>query len=102
MGLQTTPEMDKHGTVIAGPYHPAFRFLVESSSFFDRAASLLSEGDFREKSVVFSVCPKEQSAFRGLKNENMRTLQNRFGLSGIRVVPDAAQPAGTLHVYCDQ
>jgi histone acetyltransferase (RNA polymerase elongator complex component) len=102
IGLQTTPEMEKRGTVIAGPYHPAFRFLVEASIFFDRAASLLSEGAFQEKSVVFFVCPKEQSAFRGLKNENMRTLQNRFGLSGIRVVPDAAQPAGTLHVHCDQ
>jgi histone acetyltransferase (RNA polymerase elongator complex component) len=102
IGLQTTPEMEKHGTVIAGPYHPAFRFLVESSIFFDRAASLLSRGDFQEKAVVFSVCPKEQSAFRGLKNENVRTLQNRFGLSGIRVFPDAAQPAGTLHVRCGE
>ena len=98
IGLQTTPEMEKRGTVIAGPYHPAFRLLVESSIFFDRAASLLSQGDFQEKAVFFSVCPKEQSAFRGLKNENMRTLQNRFGLSGIRVVPDPAQPAGMLHV----
>ncbi|PKN05577.1 MAG: radical SAM protein [Deltaproteobacteria bacterium HGW-Deltaproteobacteria-9] len=101
IGLQTTPEMEKRGTVIAGPYHPAFRFLVEASIFFDRAASLLSRGDFQEKAVVFSVCPKEQSAFRGLKNENVRKLQNRFGLSGIRVVPDPAQPAGTLHVHCD-
>ncbi len=100
MGLQTTPEMDKPGTVVAGPYHPAFRFLVESSIFFDRAASLLSEGDFQEKSVVFSVCPKEQSAFRGLKNVNVRMLQNRFNLPDIRVVPNPSQVTGTLHVRC--
>ena len=102
IGLQTTPEMEKHGTVIAGPYHPAFRFLVESSIFFDRASSLLSTGDFQEKAVVFSVCPRDQSNLRGLRNENMRTLQKRFGLSGIRVSPDAAQPAGTLHVHCGE
>jgi len=29
-------------------------------------------------------------------------LQNRFGLSGIRVVPDPAQPAGTLRVHCEE
>jgi histone acetyltransferase (RNA polymerase elongator complex component) len=102
MGLQATPEMEKRGTVIAGPYHPAFRFLVESSIFFDRAASLLSGADFKEKSVVFSVCPKEQSAFRGLKNENVRTLQNRFGISGLRVVTNPSQIAGTLHVHCGE
>ncbi|MDO9558102.1 MAG: radical SAM protein, partial [Syntrophales bacterium] len=88
IGLQTTPEMEKRGTVIAGPYHPAFRFLVESSIFFDRAALLLSTGDIQGKAVVFSVCPKEQSTFRGIRNENLRTLQKRFGLSNIRVFPD--------------
>jgi histone acetyltransferase (RNA polymerase elongator complex component) len=101
VGLQTTPEMQKHGTVIAGPCHPAFRFLVESSIFHDRAVSLLSGGDFEGKTVIFSVCPKEQSAFRGLKNENMRTLQNRFGLADIHVFPDPAQPAGALRAHCE-
>jgi histone acetyltransferase (RNA polymerase elongator complex component) len=102
MGLQTTPEMEKRGTVIAGPYHPAFRFLVESSILLDKAALLLETGDFQGKAVVFSVCPKEQSVFRGLKNENTRTLQGRFGLSNIRIYPDPAQAAGTLHVRCGE
>jgi histone acetyltransferase (RNA polymerase elongator complex component) len=102
IGLQTTPEMEKSSTVIAGPYHPAFRLLVESSIFFDRAASLLETGDFHGKTVVFSVCPKEQSAFRGLKNENTRTLQERFGLLNIRISPNPVQAAGTLHVRCGE
>lgn len=102
VGLQTTPEMEKRGTVIAGPYHPAFRFLVESSIFFDRAASLLATGDFHGKAVVFSVSSREQSSLRGLRNENTRTLQKRFGLSNIRIFPDPAQAAGTLHVRCGE
>lgn len=102
IGLQTTPEMEKRSTVIAGPYHPAFRFLVDSSIFSDRAASLLEERDFQGKPVVFSVCPKEQSMFRGLRNENVRTLQHRFGLSNIRISPDPALTAGTLHVRCGE
>ncbi|MBA4396381.1 MAG: radical SAM protein [Syntrophus sp. (in: bacteria)] len=102
MGLQTTPEMEKRGTVIAGPCHPAFRFLVESSILCDRAASLLETGDFQGKAVVFSVASREQSSLRGVRNENMRTLQERFGLSNIRISPDPAQAAGTLQVHYDR
>jgi histone acetyltransferase (RNA polymerase elongator complex component) len=100
IGLQTVPEMEKRTTLVTGPYHPAFRSLVTSSIFFDRAASLLSTGDFHEKTVVFSICPKEQSAFRGLRNENVRRLQNRFALAGIRVLPNPAQAVGTLTARC--
>lgn len=102
IGLQTTPEMEKPGTVIAGPYHPAFRLLVESSIFFDRAASLLETGDFHGKPVVFSVSSREQSSLRGLRNENMRKLQEGFGLSNIRIAPDPSQAAGTIYARCEE
>ena len=36
IGLQPSEELEKAGTVIAGPYHPAFRQLVESSIMLDR------------------------------------------------------------------
>jgi histone acetyltransferase (RNA polymerase elongator complex component) len=98
IGLQTTPEMEREGTVIAGPYHPAFRSLVESSLFFDRASTLLSQGDFLGKTVVFSVSPRDDSSFRGWRNENLRNLQKSFGLSGIRVSPAPTHPPGTLGV----
>lgn len=101
MGLQTTPEMEKSGTIVAGPYHPAFRLLVESAIFYDKAAALVSKTDFREKSVAFCVRPNEQSALRGLKNCNLRTLQKCFGLSSIRIFTDAALNAGTLKVCRD-
>ena len=97
IGLQTTPEMGREGTVIAGPSHPAFRSLVESALFFDRASALLSRGD-TGKTVVFSVSPRDDSSFRGLRNENLRNLQKCFGLSGIRISPVPAQPPGTLDV----
>ncbi len=31
MGLQPTEELESPGTILAGPYHPAFRQLVDSS-----------------------------------------------------------------------
>ncbi len=36
MGLQPTEELQKTGTILAGPYHPAFRQLVDSSVLLDR------------------------------------------------------------------
>ncbi len=98
IGLQTTPEMENHGTVIAGPYHPAFRSLVESSIFFDRAAALLATGNFHGKAIVISVSSREQSSLRGLRNKNVQALQERFNLSNIRISPDPTQPAGMLQV----
>jgi histone acetyltransferase (RNA polymerase elongator complex component) len=101
IGLQMTPEMERSGTVVAGPCHPAFRLIVESSIFLDRAGALLSSGAYRSRDVVFSVCQKQQSAFRGLKNSNIKALQSRFGLAGIRVLADPELPAGTLRAHCE-
>ena len=96
IGLQTTPEMVRDRTILAGPYHPSIRSLVESSLFLDSAAALLSEHNFQGKTVIFSVSPRDDSSFRGLKNENIRILQQRFGLTGIRVLPDPDRSSGTL------
>jgi histone acetyltransferase (RNA polymerase elongator complex component) len=41
IGLQPTEELEKPGTIIAGPYHPAFRQLVESSILLDKMRSAL-------------------------------------------------------------
>ena len=43
VGLQTTREMEMAGSIIAGPYHPAFRSLVEESMFFDMASAMLAD-----------------------------------------------------------
>ncbi len=36
IGLQPTEELERPGTIIGGPYHPAFRQLVESSILLDK------------------------------------------------------------------
>lgn len=41
MGVQPSEFLDAPGTVLAGPYHPAFRQLVESALFRDALLSLL-------------------------------------------------------------
>ena len=98
IGLQTTPEMEKQGSIVAGPYHPAFRSLVEASIFFDMASSLLSIRPVRDQNVVFSTAWSDVNHFRGQKNENLVHLKDRFRLKGIFIAADPKQEKGTLRM----
>ena len=98
VGLQSTPEMEKEGSILAGPYHPAFRSIVESSLFMDRAASLLSARPVRGRQVVLTSAPGDESRLRGQRNENVTTLKRRFGLADLAIAADPGQEKGTLHV----
>ncbi|MEN6321476.1 MAG: radical SAM protein [Syntrophaceae bacterium] len=88
LGLQTNWEMEQMGAIIAGPYHPAFRSLVEESLFFDMASSLLTARQASNKHVLFSVSPHDASSFRGQRNRNMHRLKELYSLKSINVCLD--------------
>ena len=101
VGLQTTREMEMAGSILAGPYHPAFRSLVEESMFFDTAAAMLAGGQLGKQEVIFSLSPKDVSCFLGHKNKNMHTLKEIFGLTKINLSVDPVQERGTLTMIAD-
>lgn len=76
VGLQPTKELEE--SIVAGPYHPSFGELVESHLFFEKAKSFLRNRNFFEKRVVFTLSSKDESAFRGQKNKNIKRLQGLF------------------------
>ena len=88
VGLQTTAEMEQPGAVVAGPFHPAFGALVESSVLLDQATAMLGERDVKGRWVTFHVPARKESSFRGQRNENLRILTERFGLAGVDVIRD--------------
>lgn len=90
LGLQGTPEMNEK-SVVAGPFHPAFRSLVESSIYLDIASSMLASHYVKNMAVTFYVHTKDISSFRGQKNENLRKLKDFFGLSAIYIKEDPLQ-----------
>ena len=98
LGLQTTPEMEKTGSIVAGPFHPSFRSLVEEAIFFDMAFSLLSKLDVKGREVAFTVSPRDVSSFRGHKNRNLQDIKKRFNLNGISLSVDPGQPRGELAI----
>ena len=98
VGLQSTPEMEKEGSILAGPYHPAFRSIVESSLFLDMAASLLATHPVRGRQIVLTSAPADESRLRGQKNENVVSLKRRFGLADLAIAADPGQEKGTLRI----
>lgn len=110
LGLQTTRELEEPGAVIAGPFHPAFRSLVEAALFMEMAESLLSFAGRNgaalapppHKSAIgppivhFTLSAADVSTFCGLRKENIGLLKRRFGLEEIRLLTDPTLPRGTL------
>ncbi len=93
MGLQATEDLQAGDTILAGPYHPAFGHLVYSHIFMEQAMGLLmcrmGEKDGKcLPEVVLRVHPRAESRLRGLKNENIRRLKERFGIERLAVQGD--------------
>ncbi len=95
IGLQPTRELQRD--FLAGPYHPAFRQLVESAIFFDMATSLLQDSQ-RNGHTSFFCHPKEISNLRGQKNENILRLKKHFELREIVIEGKQELPRGSLGI----
>jgi histone acetyltransferase (RNA polymerase elongator complex component) len=97
VGLQPTPSLEAPGTIVAGPYHPAFRQLVESALLYEQAASLLAgSGIAAVGSPTFLISPQDISAFYGQGGKNIQRLQEAFGLREVTLKPDPQQERGTI------
>ncbi len=79
----------------AGPFHPAFRQLVDSEIFFDMATRLL-EARRGGPEPTFFCHLQEVSNVRGQKNRNIKRLRERFGIESILVKERQEIPRGTL------
>ncbi|MCD6486063.1 MAG: radical SAM protein [Syntrophobacterales bacterium] len=98
LGLHTTKEMEADNNIIAGPFHPAFRSLVEGAIFLDMASDLLKSADLKDRDVAFSVAPKDVSNLRGMKNRNIKILKESFNLTEINVRENAKQERWSLKI----
>ena len=90
MGLQATEDLADESTVLAGPYHPAFGHLVYSAIFLDQAQKALDSIKTLSDTMTITVNPRSISKMRGLNNENIKKLRERYQLKSVKVVPDAS------------
>ncbi len=89
MGLQPTDLIAEGKEVIYGPFHPAFRQLVESSYFLDCIKKILNTQNVtvNDSSVIKILCnPKDLSQVIGHKRKNLIELKRDY--PSIMVVAD--------------
>lgn len=82
VGLQNTDEItdpnNKESQVIVGPYHPAFRQLVETAMWYDAIVSKIKKLNTKVKEVEITVNPADANSVIGHKKENIKKLHDIY------------------------
>ena len=82
VGLQNTDEItdpeDAQSEVVAGPYHPAFRQLVETSMWYDAVVEKIKKLNVKVKEVEVTVNPVDANNVIGHKKENIKKLKDTY------------------------
>ncbi len=82
VGLQNTDEIaepeSKESEVVAGPYHPAFRQLVESAMWYDAIVGKIKKLNVKVKEVEVTVNPIDSNNVIGHKKENVLKLKDTY------------------------
>ena len=84
IGLQNTDEIsdpqNEKSEVVAGPYHPAFRQLVESGLWYDTILEKIKQLNVKVKKVEVTVNPQDVNNVIGHKKENVERLKEMYNL----------------------
>ncbi len=79
IGLQATDEMQMGKNIIAGPYHPSFRQLVESEIYKDMITFLLeSKFKGRPRKICIKTNTVDFSNVLGQRKSNLVYLNNKY------------------------
>ncbi|MDY6906340.1 MAG: radical SAM protein [Thermodesulfobacteriota bacterium] len=88
MGLQASQSLEPSGRIVAGPYHPAFGFLVKSAIFFDMTSQALNHSAAISDPLSVRVHPASEAMVRGLRNTNLDRLKTTFDIQTIHIIKD--------------
>ena len=64
--------------MVAGPFHPAFRQLVESGLWYDAIVEKIKKLNVKVKEVEVTVNPIDANNVIGHKRENIKKLQELY------------------------
>ncbi len=83
-------------SIVAGPWHPSFRELVEGKYLMSEASKQLSS--HKGQKVSLHIAPQDETYIRGEKNSNYRWLIDNFELPSLEIVKDPQVQRGNLTV----
>jgi len=96
VGLQA--EKSLGDSLVAGPYHPSFGEMVESSIFMKKAQNLLASCPKLKGDLSLLISPYDESALRGQGNANMKELKEFYPHLKINIKKDCALSRGSLFI----
>lgn len=87
MALAVTEEISPDGAVVAGPFHPAFREMVEAAVYYDKIKRIIGD---RQGEVLIGVNDREISKAIGNQQENKRKFKQNgiiLNIKGKQSIP---------------
>ncbi|MBN2899536.1 MAG: radical SAM protein [Clostridia bacterium] len=92
IGLQPTEAVSESGDVLAGPFHPSFRQLVEGELFRRRlmheieAMEDMDLANLKGKKLNIRCRENQISSVSGLNKRNKEALLKKYGFSNIKII----------------
>jgi histone acetyltransferase (RNA polymerase elongator complex component) len=100
IGLQATGELRSGEGVVAGPYHPAFRQMVEAELCFDLMAKLAADVAPGSR-VIFSCSPGRVSDVAGQRRANLLRVKSMRGVEIAAIKADPSLSSLELRMETD-
>lgn len=94
VALVTTDEISDKGSVIAGPFHSAFRELCEGEIYFDMMCGMIE----KEKITGFYANPREISKVVGNRRRNVKRIKEKYNID-IKIKPLVGIEKGKLRAW---
>ena len=105
VGLQNTEEIsspeERQSEVVAGPYHPAFRQLVEGRLWYDAIVYKIKKCNTKVKLVEIKANPEDINNIIGHKKENMKKLKDLYEVEVI-LKPDENMKNGKFEMKVEK
>ena len=105
LGLQNTEEIanpsTKSSQVTAGPYHPAFRQLVEDGMWYDEIVNQIKKFNVKVMLVKIKANPENVNNIIGHKKENILKLKEIYEVD-VTVEPDEQIKKGKFKIEIEK
>lgn len=86
IGLQNTETIDSNSDVVSGPFHPAFRQLVEEKIYLKSLMKIIDDTNLNDRQLTISADKRLAGTIWGQKKENIKKLKDIYGISKISFV----------------
>jgi len=97
IGLMSSPSLLEPGRIVAGPWHPAFGFLVRSAIHHQGIEpDLPAPGAARE--IRIRVTGPDIPLVRGHRNQGIRLIEEKTGATVIGIAADETVPRGRIRI----